>query len=189
MGLKNAGSYSNAGDRVANYDLVDEQISDLQAKGLTGDEYIAEANRILNHYGTFDSIELSGTPRLPAEGSSAKDGELTLSYNTSNAGSEKISLTYDTDKAVNGTGFVSLSSFERASRGAGSVSYDFEVGRIGNKPAIKIGNKYYYINSQFDTADNRAFMLYLSSFKEKDKNKNEKWESFTDQIWRSRTKG
>lgn len=185
MGARGKGSVSNAGDRVANYDLVDEQITDLKTKGLTGDEYIAEANRILKNYGTF---EFDDSKPEQVGGNSHDRRGFSIDYETSNAGSENITVGYNPSDEINGNGFISLKHWSKPKTysGGGSVAYDMEIGRIGNKPVIKVNGKYYYAQAEYDTADNRAFMLYLSSFKEKDKN--EKWQSFTNDIWSKRTK-
>lgn len=141
--------------RTANYDLVDEQITDLyKNKDLTEDQFSRDARKILKSYGTFDlnDDELDKAVINPYGASS-----ITLSYETSNAGTEDVQLNFVLKQPVDGTGFKSLKS----------LNYDgdsFEIGRIGNKGIVKYKGEYYEINNAFDTADNRAFMLYLRSF-------------------------
>lgn len=153
-------------DREANYDLVDEEIKSLYSNtGLTEDQFMSKARDVLKDYGTFD-IDSEGHLKMIGGGSAGRLA-FNISYETSNAGSEDVDIGYDPSKEISGKGFVSLSQWNGSYSGAGSSTRptgEVAIGRIGNKPVIKVNGKYYYAESEYDTADNRAFMLYLSSF-------------------------
>lgn len=150
----------NAGERKANYDLVDEQITDLETKGLTGDEYIAEANRILKNYGTFSDFEIGGW------GPSGNGGVFTMNYDTSTAGSEGAKLSYSLSDRIAGPGeFIELPNTSHTYYDAQNKrDVTVAIGRIGNTPVIRVNGVYYKLSTVNNTSDNRAFMLYLSSF-------------------------
>lgn len=157
-------------NREANYDLVDQEITSLyDSKDLTKDQFMSKARSILKDYGTFSIDDSNESVDFDSKGATAPT--FTLTYETSNAGSEDISLSYDTEKEItaNTEKFVAAKEWNsRSTAGGGRIGsrekIDVAVGRIGTVPVIRYNGKYYRLSNVNDTADNRAFMLYLSSF-------------------------
>ena len=156
-------------NREANYDLFETEYNELQSSGLTGEDYAKKGREILNNYGTFSIDDSNESVDFGSKGATAPT--FTLTYETSNAGSEDISLSYDTEKEItaNTEKFVAAKEWNsRPTAGGGRIGsrekIDVAVGRIGTVPVIRYNGKYYRLSNVNDTADNNAFMLYLSSF-------------------------
>lgn len=138
--------------RAANEDLFETQYNELQSSGLTGEGYAIKANDALRNYGSFSDFEFG------SGGSTFGGSSLTVKYNVGGNNSEDISIGWVPENEI-----VGNTSMFKVLHEDGA----YAIGRIGTTPVIRYDGRYYKVGARYDTLDNNAFILYLSTFKTK----------------------